>query len=107
MKEFDIEKEIEKTLGSLDSHERVEASPFFYTKLEQRLKKNEEVKEVSFSIWSLVQPALMAIFIFVNIFTIVRFTENNENQLVNSLASDYGINVSENNNVQDYIFDEE
>lgn len=103
MRKFDIEKEIEKTLDSLDNHERVEASPFFYTKLQERLKKIGEEEVARFSFWNVWQPALVVVLIFVNVFTLVEFTTSNDNDNdVNAIASDYGISTFE-NLVQDYV----
>jgi hypothetical protein len=103
MGKFDIEEEIEKTLNSLDNHKRVEASPFFYTKLQQQLKAADEDRRSKFSIWNNLQSVLIVIFVFANVFTIIKITNTNQSQSVNSLASDYSINVSK-QPVQDYIF---
>lgn len=104
MKNFDINEEVEKTLGALDHHERVDASPFFYTKLQSKLKKKEEIKQASFSLLNLWQPALIVILVIVNIFTISEFTNTNDTQSVYQLANEYGLNSSE-NGVQDYIIE--
>lgn len=61
-KDFELERKVEATLASLDSIQRVEADPFFYTRLSARLLEEDG------SVWSaisgfLTRPLIMACFI--------------------------------------------
>ena len=106
MKKNDIKKEVEKTLDVLNDHERIEASPFFYTKLQERIKREEEDQRPMFSSLYILQYVIIVIFIFVNIFTTVKLiNQNNENE-INLLVEEYGVNNTK-RVVQDYVFNEE
>jgi hypothetical protein len=100
MREKDIKKEVDKTLNALNGHQRVAASPYFYTKLQQRLDQATKLEEkATFSLVRLWQPALLSVLLFVNIFTLSELRLRKDK--VSVLAGEYNIAKVE-NEIQDY-----
>lgn len=64
-----INKHIEETLSALDEVKKAEPRPFFYTRLQARMEK-EERKTLTIS-WSMVTPIVgLAIMILLNVVTL-------------------------------------
>lgn len=79
-----IEEEVFKTLSSIDDLEEIEPSPYFYTRLQANLNQPEEFSDSWYDLllvkYKLV-PSLLAVVLFLNIFTVfVMFSENEEIQ---------------------------
>ncbi len=56
------QQEVDKTLHSLDNWEPIKANPFFYTRLEQRIKNQQsERQNYIFNLWYIraLQPAFL------------------------------------------------
>jgi hypothetical protein len=86
-----INKEVEKTLQSWDNIERLEANPFLYTRIEQKIKNLEAPPERNSWAW-VWQPLLVAVIVAVNFFTIATAFSSNEKQTVyDAIADQYNI----------------
>lgn len=67
-----IEREVNKTLGSLDGWGDIEPGPHFYARLQQRLANSEETSEPRLARLLLgyrVAPSLLALFLILNVMT--------------------------------------
>ncbi len=102
-KNFKIEEEIEKTLRSVDNTEKIECSPFFYTKLMGRIEskeKSQEQSEFKFNIRDYLRPALLILIITLNILTGIFIYENSAGQkserieYIESLSKEFSIQQS-------------
>lgn len=72
------DEEIEKTLSSLDHLQKAEAPPFFYTRLQARLDKQERIKQ---PVWMLItKPAIsfaaVALLLVLNVAMIVHYVRS-------------------------------
>ncbi|MGE4290529.1 MAG: hypothetical protein AB7E36_17780 [Salinivirgaceae bacterium] len=71
-----INAEIEKTLASIDNYQKQKANPFFYTRLTARLEQEMEPR-----VWHwffdipILRPALLLLFIAINLFTLVNWMQ--------------------------------
>jgi hypothetical protein len=71
-----LSTEIEKTLVSLDNIQKTKADPFFYTRLSARLEREQEPR-----LWHwffdipLLRPALMLLFVAINLFTLMSWMQ--------------------------------
>lgn len=104
-KNENIEQEIERTLLCFDEAERLKADPFFYTRLQTRIKDLEERK--GFSLQGLLnvkvlRPALLTLVIVMNIVTtfvvfqkVDRQTDYRD-QYLTSFAEEYSLNQESN-----------
>jgi hypothetical protein len=93
-----INTEIEKTLQSWDNIKRLEANPFVYTRIEQKIKNLDAPPEKHSWVW-VWQPLLVAVIIAMNFFTIATAFNSNEKQSVyDSIAEQYNISTDTKNN---------
>lgn len=74
------DEEIERTLASINGLRQAEAPPFFYTRLQARIGRNEEPKQ---GFWMMVtRPAVsfaaVALLMLLNVAMIVRYVRSNE-----------------------------
>jgi hypothetical protein len=98
-KYFDIEKEIEQTLQSLEGLKRADPMPFFYTRLEARMER-ELVKPQTMS-WQ-IRPvwaySSLAAAILLNVATIFTMTYYRQEKAISSpqerFAIEYGLNTT-------------
>ena len=98
-KEKQIQEEINKTLGLLDTWEKPAVNPFFYGKLEHRMQNAEPQSQ---GILSLVLPkltiaTLMLLFVC-NMFTLVspsNTTDSVANTELVNFAEQYNISVTQ------------
>ena len=100
-----IEEEIDKTLRCLDEIEEIEASPFFFTRLQARIREQEEEK-VSFitRLFGVrgLRPALLGLVVVLNLVSAAfiwqrvhgRFEDRS--QYLSALVEEYSLNVSDN-----------
>jgi hypothetical protein len=94
-----IESEIEKTLQSLDTFTKVRSDAFFYTRLKARM---DNPKEALFIRWFFetpyLKPALLVLFLSINILTLVSWLNTNaiQNQatttVTDSFIEEYDLN---------------
>ena len=77
------QKEIEKTLNSLDSLQKAEIHPFLYEKIKHRMQqgKIETKPSLTFS-WKLA--SVLVIVIFINVFTCVKYKNQEASQKTNT-----------------------
>ncbi len=103
MKRPNIENEIEATLKSLDKIERIEAPPFFYSRLQQKMASGKSSSLlISFSIFSRPIVAVAALFIFIvlNSVAISNVWQQKHRSIaspaatLNSFAKDYDLGIS-------------
>jgi hypothetical protein len=96
-----IEKEVEKTLQQLDHFEKLESDPFFYTRLQAKMK-NTQNQHIQSAILSFagrhLRPAFLILVLVLNLISaLVVFQNRNsgsDSQTINlsSFADDYSIN---------------
>jgi hypothetical protein len=97
----DINKEIEKTLQSWDNIERLEANPFLYTRIEQKIKALETPRQTN-RVWYW-QPLLVAALVILNFFTIATALNSSKNQSVyDTIAEQYNISTDTENTFNFY-----
>lgn len=95
-----IDAEVQKTLQSLDQIKKVKASPFFYTRLQQRLanRRNNESASIPNAIWGKVlRPALVPLLIVASVGAgiLLGYKPKTENRTayLNNLIETYGLNA--------------
>lgn len=95
-----IDAEVHKTLQSLDQIKKVQASPFFYTRLQQRLdsRRNNESASLRNAIGGKVlRPALVPLLIVASIGAgiLLGYKPETENRkaYLNNLIETYGLNA--------------
>ena len=105
-REMNINDEVEKTLQALDGVERMEANPYFYTRLNQRIQDEKtETSRPPLIFSKLWQPALLAVLVIFNVYTFVQVDGANGSETaqdgVSVLMQEYQINSS--NSSYDYV----
>jgi hypothetical protein len=76
MKKQEIEKEVEKTLSLLDHVRPVKAGPFFYTRLESRMRTQQRAKKVERLLpdrWVLAMIGI-AFLVLINVYSLLHFS---------------------------------
>ena len=95
-----IEQEIEKTLDSYNKTEKIECSPFFYTRLMgniESLEKKQKHKVFESDLIRLLRPTLLILIIILNIVSGIYFfnytTEQSQerSQYIKSLSEEFTI----------------
>lgn len=71
-----IEQLVDETLSSLDDVQRVEANPFLYTKIEQRLKNGQVTSSIYQRKLMPVLAVALALFITLNMVSYFRLSTN-------------------------------
>jgi len=87
--ENNIEDEINKTLNSLDGVSEVKVSPYFYTRLSARMKRNE-IAHASIWNWSIAAIVLM---VLVNVVSLINISTDTEEtvDVIDLMASEYSL----------------
>lgn len=94
------EREVEKTLASLDGMERASTDDFFYSRLSAKLENREIThpgEKASLSYGFLFSAAAVFIVLMLNLISIVQFepfnntTEMDREAIVDQLASEYEV----------------
>jgi len=78
-----IQNEIDKTLGLFEQHELLPPNPYFYTRVQQRLREASK-KEFSFS--TILKPAFFTALIALNLTTAIWYTSTDD--LINRSETD-------------------
>lgn len=103
MKPSNIEAEIEATINSLDKIQRIEAPPFFYSRLQQKMAADKPSSLlISLSIFSRPIVAVAALFIFIvlnsvaisNVWQQKHKSTTASDATLNSFAKDYDLGIS-------------
>ena len=93
-----IEKEIQKTLDTLDHLESVEGNPFLYTRIKEQLKQ-ETARPAQKGYVVFLRFAMVAVFLALNLSSVYFYYKKselaNQNVLIESLSSDYGLTYKE------------
>jgi len=96
-----VREEVEKTMSLLDRMENLEAGPFFYTRVEARLRskeREEKLKQPGIFGVKVLKPALLALLLVANLISAVFFlvgsrdtglTEQNYRTHASQLAREY------------------
>jgi hypothetical protein len=96
-----IDEKVNKSLAFLDNMEKVEASPFFNTRLEARLEKQTDNKSFFSFLFTTqynLKPVLIGLVLLVNVLSISIFMINTNS------ASKYSNEIS--NLLETYAFDQ-
>ncbi|UOD35136.1 hypothetical protein DSN97_02015 [Deferribacteraceae bacterium V6Fe1] len=87
-----IENEIEKTLKLLEESERLTPNPFFYAKIEEKLKEKGGKNRLNLSL--IMKPVALIALILLNITTIAMYVKGDDatsrSEIVSILSSDFG-----------------
>jgi|WetSurMetagenome_2_1015567.scaffolds.fasta_scaffold105364_4 hypothetical protein len=90
MKNFNIEEEVEKTLGSLDGVKRVEANPYLYGRISSRMQTYPAAKK---HVLGFVIVAILILLI--NIVTLISYNKDKpvitRDQKVKAFIYDYNL----------------
>lgn len=98
-----IDEEIDMTLSSIYSNEKIECSPFFYSKLMGRIESQEKSREqfeFKFNIRDYLRPAFLISIVTINILTGIFIYKNSSEQIserteyIESLAKEFSIQQS-------------
>ena len=82
-----IIREVEKTLELLEQAERLRPNPFFFTRVQARIR--EKKKELAWqALPGILKPVLLAILLAVNIFTAVYFVSTNKVKTSSSVRTE-------------------
>lgn len=103
-KKEQIENEVQKTLQSFDQKETIECSPFFYTRLQEKIRGLEEKKRFSakqvFGMKVLL-PAFVLLIVLFNILSLALVSRKSAYQsdirkeYISELADEYAMSPSE------------
>jgi len=99
-KSKNIQSEVEKTLNSLDNWKKIEADPYFYTRLSVRLENRAQPKLFSWFFDSpILRPALIAIALLINVLSVSYLLSSNNNvakstDFANLFAEEYMLDQS-------------
>lgn len=97
-----IEEEVRKTLDVLDQKELLPPNPYFYTRVQQRIKANSEN---NYTVWRYLKPALLIILLLINVSTFIWYFNNagnystteDQQKLIEYLSNDLNLNTNQNN----------
>ncbi len=97
-----IEEEIRKTLDMFEQKESLPPNPYFYTRVQQKIKEKSENNS---TMWRYLKPALLTILLLINVSTFIWYfnsTENysaaeNQKELIEYLSFDLNLNTNQNN----------
>ena len=82
-----IIREVEKTLELLEQAERLKPNPFFFTRVQARIR--EKKKELAWQgLPGILKPVLLAILLAVNIFTAAYFLSTNKVETSSTVRSE-------------------
>lgn len=96
-----IEKEVEKTLQQLDQFEKLESDPFFYTRLQAKMKstQNQHNQSAIFSFAGrYLRPAFLILLLVLNLISALVVLQNrnsgsdSQSTNISSFADEYSIN---------------
>jgi len=103
-KKEQIENEVQKTLQSFDKKETIESSPFFYTRLQDKIRGLEEKKRFStMQIFNrrVLLPAFVVVIVLFNILSLALVSRKSAYQsdirkeYISELAEEYAMSLSE------------
>lgn len=100
--EQNIERNIEKTISSIDDLQLIEAPPFFYTRLKARMEKGASPVGMGTKLRPALAMAGLALLIVLNVFTVMHLNkqtppaaakgQGSSPASIESFASLYGLN---------------
>ena len=97
-----IEEEIRKTLVMFEQKESLPPNPYFYTRVQQRIKEHSAN---NFTLWGFLKPALLSILLLINVGTFIWYFNSSEDyyatdtrqELIEILSSDLNLNTNQSN----------
>ena len=100
-----IEEEVEKTLQCFETTEKVEPNPFFYTRLQAKIRSIEEKKESSkkSGLSLALRPALLLCLVVINLLSAVLVFRESDSQAdireyyLTTFAEEYALKQDEQN----------
>lgn len=101
MKDFkDIEERVEATLNSIEGLVGAEANPFLLTRIEQRLRNEEQVNV--YGKWMFRMAMTLILFIGLNVFSYSKFSNSTTATTttgtgINAFANEYGLQQTADN----------
>jgi len=95
-----IRREVEKTFSSLDNHQRLEANPYLYSKIKEKLGSRDANLFERVAI-SKIQVAFFVGLLFLNVYSVyaVASTTANSEDYIETLADEYQIENSDLSNL--------
>ncbi len=106
-KNEDLEKKIEETMESLDHLQRVEANPYLYHKIQERLQASAQ-KNVRQSNWNKqLGFAFLVLLMTVNVFTILQYNRTNSTTAdgMSTISQAYGWSESSSDIYDNFILE--
>ncbi len=100
-----IEQEVQKTLASIDDYQRLEANPYFYEKLKERLSGRSNSDGLYDFVSNRFQPAFFVVLLLLNAYVgySVLNTTNGTEDFMETLAEEYNL---ENTDLSNYDISE-
>ncbi len=97
-----IEDEIKKTLDVFEQKESLPPNPYFYTRVQQRIRERSGSKS---TIMGFLKPALLTILLLINVGTFIWYFNSIEDyhanesrqELIEILSSDLNLNTNQSN----------
>jgi hypothetical protein len=107
-KEKRIQEEVDMTLEIMDRMETLEAGPYFYTRLETKLRSREREKKYGWPqiapLWDRgLKPLLLTLLILINVTSAVFFLVQSQSQYDRANQEQYQTDISA--FIQDYSLD--
>jgi len=101
-----IQEEVQKTMNSLNKLERLEANPYLFTRIEERLKAGVVTPaERPRSFLQLLQPALVACLLLFNVWVAYNIFDSGPTDItyVENSAYDFSYLTVEGQTIENYI----
>ncbi len=97
-----IEEEIRKTLDVFEQKESLPPNPYFYTRVQQRIRERSGSK---FTVVGFLKPVLLTILLLINVGTFIWYFNSSEDyhatesrqELIEILSSDLNLNTNQSN----------
>ena len=96
-KEKEIQKEIEKTMQSLDHPPRLKANPWLFTRIEEQLKTTEK-SNAGWTFSQSLRSAIVCCLLLINFYTVYIFfskSATTEGIITNEMESEYAYMVEQ------------
>ena len=97
-----IEEEVRKTLNVFELKESLPSNPYFYTRIQQRIKEKTENNSTSLGF---LKPALLVCLLLINVGTFIWYFNSSEDyyvtetrqELIEILSSDLNLKTNQSN----------
>ncbi len=94
---INIDREVEKTLTSVDRRQRLNGNPWLFTRIQQRISEKEQPRSGVPIFGGKLQPILLAGLLIVNVLTAFSVFNNTttDESLYETLADEYSLNTDD------------